>query len=140
VAPNPRRTGTLWDLLQNCLIPDERSADAKSVDGLEPDEPPSPPIGWAITSKVPPGMSDPDDHPGFVLRVWGFAILVVAVLLSFFGNWVVTQSNESLSGTSQGDAVLGIAALLFVVSVALQIVGLVVSKRAQRTPPANHLP
>ena len=55
------------------------------VDEREPDAPTDPPIGWAQKSKVPPGMKDPDDQrPGLRIRVMGFTILVVALLLIVF--------------------------------------------------------
>lgn len=101
---------------------------------VEPEEPMNPPVGWAQLSKIPPGMSDRDRRPGFTIRVLSFAVLVIAVLLTLFGNWVVSQPDESPAGISQGDAVLGIAAFLFLISLALQIVGLVMSRRALRAP------
>jgi uncharacterized membrane protein YtjA (UPF0391 family) len=114
-------------------------ADRRVVGEGEPEEPMNPPVGWAQLSKIPPGMSDPDRRPGFTIRVFSFAILVTAVLLTLFGNWVVAQPDESLAGTSQGDAVLGIAAFLFLISLVLQIVGLVMSRRALRAPHTDGL-
>lgn len=110
------------------------------MDGLEPDRPTDPPIGWAQTSKVPPGMSDPDERSGFGLRVLGFAVLVIAVLLILFGNWVGSGSDQPTARTSQGDALLGVAAFLVVVSFALTIAGFVVGQRARRAPPTYDSP
>jgi hypothetical protein len=108
------------------------------VDEREPDAPTDPPIGWAQKSKVPPGMKDPDDQrPGFGLRVMGFAILVVALLLIVFGNWVVSQPGESFAGTSQGDALLGVAAFLVVVSFVFTLTGLIVGQRARGKGPTD---
>jgi ABC-type multidrug transport system fused ATPase/permease subunit len=103
----------------------------------DPQEPTNPPIGWAQTAKFPPGWSDPDHRPGFRLRVASFVLLVIAVLLSVFGNWIVSEPTEdsgTLARTSQADAVLGLAVLLFFVAAVLMVSALVVSRRSRRTP------
>jgi hypothetical protein len=83
-------------------------------------------------------MSDPDhDSRGFGLRVLGFSILIIAILLILFGNWVVSQPDEPLTQTAAGDAFFGIAGCLVLVSFGLTVVGLIVGRHARQTSHSN---
>jgi hypothetical protein len=114
-----------WD---RCGLPSKAGESQTSLGGLsiESAEGPTPPIGWAQSAKVPPGWKDPDHRPGFGFKVAAGVSLVIGSLLSVFGNWVISQHADdpgALARTGQGDGLLGIAAFLLFVSVALPAIG-----------------
>jgi hypothetical protein len=101
----------------------------QATDGADP------PVGWAQTAKVPPGWKDPDQVPGFGLKIAAGVFLVFGSLLSVFGNWVISEPADdsgSLARTSQGDALLGFAAFLLLVATTLMVVSIVVRVRSRQ--------
>jgi hypothetical protein len=46
------------------------------------------------------------------------------------GNWVLSEPSK-FSSTSEGDAILGVAALLLLVGATLQVAGIIVSYRSR---------
>lgn len=105
---------------------------------------PEPLIGWAVNSKVPPGWSDPERRPGYKLQTGALVVLVMAGFLSVVGNWVASQPADdsgALARSSEGDALMGLAALLYLVALLLMITWFVewrrTRQRAVGTPQAH---
>ena len=105
---------------------------------IEPDESTYPPIGWALKLKVPPGVVEPSDHsPGYGLRVLGFSIMMMAILIALVGNWAISQPYETYGQASNVNSLSKVALLLVVVSFAISLVGIVVGVRARRNARAE---
>jgi hypothetical protein len=113
-------------------------ADTTIVSTIEPDESTDPPIGWALKSRVPPGVSDPADHsPGYGLRVLGFSIMMMAILIVFVGNWVIAQPYETYGQASDANTLSRVGLLLAAASFAISLVGIVMGIQARRNARAE---
>jgi hypothetical protein len=104
-----------------------------TVSTIDRDQPADPPIGWALKSKVPPGVADTADHsPGYGLRVLGFSIMTMAILMIFVGNWVMAQPYQTYGQASDANTLTRVGLLLTAASFAISIVGIAFGAQARR--------